>query len=231
MILIPEQYLVASLQRQPLLIMLLASLVFLTRAISSAETFSWEAILLRQCSSKSLYLALLLKEQSRSMSAVKCSTLSVTARKDGQRFAAFMGTAFSVKANGCEPEARMFPRPLFARSVLWELLPWRPQLPSPSSESPGGCFAIRFHHGVLQFSLPGPPNVALTEGCMSLLSDNSLGAEICNFDLRVAQILQYGFSMLAEGRSPVAYFTGVSESSTGVCMIGAALGRPGNSTG
>ena len=43
---------------------------------------------------------------------------------------------------------------------------------------------------------------------MSLLSDNSLGAEICNFDLRVAQILQYGFSMLAEGRSPVAYFTG-----------------------
>ena len=43
---------------------------------------------------------------------------------------------------------------------------------------------------------------------MSLLSDNSLGAEICNFDLRVAQILQYGFSMFAEGRSPMAYFTG-----------------------
>ena len=43
---------------------------------------------------------------------------------------------------------------------------------------------------------------------MSLLSDNSLGAEICNFGLRVAQILQNGFSMFAEGRSPVAYFTG-----------------------
>lgn len=43
---------------------------------------------------------------------------------------------------------------------------------------------------------------------MSLLSDNSLGAEICDFGLRVAQILQNSFSMFAEDRSPVAYFTG-----------------------
>ena len=99
MILIPEQYSSPASSGSPLLIMLLASLVFLTRAISSAETFSWEAILLRHRSSKLVYLALLLKEQSRSTSAVKCSTLSVTARKDGQRLAAFIGTAFSVKAN------------------------------------------------------------------------------------------------------------------------------------
>ena len=43
---------------------------------------------------------------------------------------------------------------------------------------------------------------------MSLLSDNFLGSEICDFSLRVAQILQNSFSMFAEGRSPVAYFTG-----------------------
>ena len=43
---------------------------------------------------------------------------------------------------------------------------------------------------------------------MILLSDNSLGAEICDFGLRVTQILQNGFSMFAKGRSPVAYFTG-----------------------
>ena len=72
---------------------------------------------------------------------------------------------------------------------------------------PAAAFAIRFHHGVLQFSLPGPPNVALTEGCMSLLSDNSLGAEICNFDLRSPDLaiwLQYA----RRGSEPVAYFTG-----------------------
>ena len=79
--------------------MLLASLVLRTRAISSALTLSCAATRRRDRANMSLNLLRLLNEQSRSISAVSTSTVSVTERKAGQRLAAFMGMELSLKEN------------------------------------------------------------------------------------------------------------------------------------
>src|SRR3990172_10010308 len=84
---------------RPLLMVLLASLVFRTSAISSGLTPSCPATFARELSRRSTNLARLLNEQSRSMEEVSSLPRSATARGDGHKFAAFIGTFSSVKEN------------------------------------------------------------------------------------------------------------------------------------
>ena len=83
----------------PALTTLLASLVLRTRAISSAVTPSCAATASRDAASRGPNFARFGNEQSTSMSRVSSRTRPATARGDGHRLAAFIGTRSSRNAN------------------------------------------------------------------------------------------------------------------------------------